>query len=229
MSKLLSARNVAVTERTSRSKSGIRQCQDVPSRSDHLYGGYGFFNILGGVSIRENRSLLLMLCLALVGLLAVWILAVIYTSDAHSKPHLAQFKDVTAYPGGSWRAGASMRLENGRTASTFDTASLSGRPYAVTFLYTHCPTICPLIGSELQAALKELGPEARKVGVVALSVDPIGDTVSTVKAWLHVHQEPSNFQYLIGPRHNCSPTGMPGTSGPRSSVTPTAPTRQRST
>lgn len=146
-----------------------------------------------------------MLCFALVGLVAVFVLTVIYISNAHSKPQLAKFKDATAYPSGTGVQAPQMRLENGRTASTFDTANLRGRPYMVTFLYTHCPTICPLIGSELQQALKELGPEANRVNVVALSVDPIGDTVSTVKAWLHVHQEPSNFQYLIGSRRQLQP------------------------
>jgi protein SCO1 len=75
----------------------------------------------------------------------------------------------------------------------------------VTFLYTHCPTICPLIGSELQQALKELGPEAGRVAVVALSVDPVGDTESSVRAWLRVHQEPPNFHYLIGSRKQLRP------------------------
>ncbi len=157
------------------------------------------------VSIRENKSLFFMLWFALVGLFVVFVLAIIYVANAHSKPQLAGFKDATEYPGGSDVLAPQMRLENGRTGTTFDTASLSGEPYVVTFLYTHCPTICPLIGAELQEALRELGPEAKRVAVVGLSVDPIGDTVSTVKAWLHVHQEPSNFQYLIGSKEQLQP------------------------
>jgi hypothetical protein len=74
----------------------------------------------------------------------------------------------------------------------------------VTFLCTHCPTICPLIGAEL-AALTELGKEAKKVDVVALSVDPVGDTRSTVQAWLKVHQEPDNFHHLIGSEAELKP------------------------
>ena len=75
----------------------------------------------------------------------------------------------------------------------------------VTFLYTHCPTVCPLIGAEMHAALDELGPLEKNVDVVALSVDPVGDTRSTVQAWLKVHQEPANFHYLIGSEAELKP------------------------
>ncbi len=41
-----------------------------------------------------------------------------------------------------------------------DTRSLAGTPYAVTFLYTDCPDVCPLIGQELGQAL-DLSVRAR--------------------------------------------------------------------
>jgi protein SCO1/2 len=78
------------------------------------------------------------------------------------------------------------------------TAALRGKPYAITFLYVHCPNICPLIGSEIHAALADLGPKAAGMNVVGITVDPSGDTKSDVLQWLALHQEPSNFHYLIG-------------------------------
>ena len=85
------------------------------------------------------------------------------------------------------------------------TAALAGKPYAVTFLYVHCLTVCPLIGEEVHAALADLGPRAEGMNVVAISVDPSGDTRTNVLQWLAQHQEPSNFHYLIGTSAQLSP------------------------
>ena len=86
-----------------------------------------------------------------------------------------------------------------------DERSLRGRPYAITFLYTHCPDTCPLIGAELRQALTKLGGLARRVGVVAISVDPAGDAPSAVRAWLARLHEPPNFHYLVGTKSQLVP------------------------
>lgn len=83
---------------------------------------------------------------------------------------------------------------------TLTSSQLHGKPYAVTFLYTQCPDVCPLIAQELRAALDQLGPQAKSVAVVAVSVDPRGDTRNRVEHWLKRNREPANFHYLIGTR-----------------------------
>jgi protein SCO1/2 len=85
------------------------------------------------------------------------------------------------------------------------TRELRGRPYVVTFLFTQCPDVCPLIGEELGRALWLLGERAGEVAVVAVSVDPEGDTPSAVRAWLRRHRLPANFHYLIGMRRELRP------------------------
>jgi protein SCO1 len=102
------------------------------------------------------------------------------------------------------RPAPEIRLRDAR-GTTLDTASLAGVPYAVTFLYTSCPDVCPLIGSELAQALRLLGRLAAKVAVLAVSVDPTGDTPAAVRAWLKVHREPANFHYLIGSQAQLAP------------------------
>jgi protein SCO1/2 len=88
---------------------------------------------------------------------------------------------------------------------TVSAAALRGKPYAITFLYVHCLTICPLIGAEIHTALADLGTKAAGMNVVAISVDPTGDTRSAVLQWLAQHQEPSNFHYLIGTKAQLEP------------------------
>jgi protein SCO1/2 len=79
-------------------------------------------------------------------------------------------------------------------------AGQRGRYALVTFLYTHCPDVCPLIAANLNAALRALGPARKDVRVLAVSVDPAGDTPTAVRAYeKRLHLEPE-FRYLIGTR-----------------------------
>jgi protein SCO1/2 len=81
-------------------------------------------------------------------------------------------------------------------------ASYRGKAVLVTFLYTHCPDVCPLIASELHNTLARLGPErSKQVQVVAVSVDPHGDDRETVGAFVHDHGMTGRMKYLIGDTH----------------------------
>jgi protein SCO1/2 len=81
-------------------------------------------------------------------------------------------------------------------------ASYRGKALLVTFVYTHCPDVCPLIVSNLRAALNLLGPaQAAKVQVIAVSVDPRGDTRQAVARFLSLHEMTGRMQYLVGSQH----------------------------
>jgi protein SCO1 len=91
-----------------------------------------------------------------------------------------------------------LRLDN-YLGTSFNLADYRGRAVFVTFLYTHCPDVCPLIASHLHTALTQMTASARrKVAVVAVSVDPRGDTPKTVAQFLHTHEMTGRMQYLIG-------------------------------
>src|SRR3954447_10106988 len=91
------------------------------------------------------------------------------------------------------------RLRDGR-GGTIDTRTLRGRPYAVTFLYTHCPDVCPAIADDLRDALRGTNAAA-----VAVSVDPRGDTPGAVRAFARAHRLPASFHYGIGDRAALAP------------------------
>jgi protein SCO1/2 len=73
-----------------------------------------------------------------------------------------------------------------------------GKAVLVTFLYTNCPDICPLITSNLRVALNMLGRRAADTQVIAVSVDPRGDTPKAVARFLSEHEMTGRMQYLIG-------------------------------
>lgn len=77
-------------------------------------------------------------------------------------------------------------------------AQYRGEPVLVTFLYTHCPDVCPLIATNLRAMQTRLGPAARKVQIISVSVDPRGDTPKTVATFLRVRDMTGRMQYLLG-------------------------------
>ena len=80
--------------------------------------------------------------------------------------------------------------------------SYRGKAVLVTFLYTNCPDVCPLITSNLRVAQNLMGPaKASKVQIIAVSVDPRGDTPKAVGAFLARHEMTGRMQYLIGSAH----------------------------
>ncbi len=66
----------------------------------------------------------------------------------------------------------------------------------VTFLYTHCPDVCPLVANQLVAA-QHVAPGLR---VIAVSVDPERDTQSAVRKFLADHGAGPRFRFVIGSR-----------------------------
>lgn len=85
--------------------------------------------------------------------------------------------------------------QDGRMVSL---ASLRGRVVALTFLYTHCPDVCPLIADHMRIARERLGPAAARAAFVAVSVDPRGDTPAAIRRFLGVHRVDGLLTYLHG-------------------------------
>ncbi len=74
-----------------------------------------------------------------------------------------------------------------------------GKAVLVTFLYTNCPDVCPLIASNLRVAQNLMGPAvSSKAQIIAVSVDPRGDTRKAVAAFLARHEMTGRMQYLTG-------------------------------
>ncbi|HEY6962553.1 MAG TPA: SCO family protein [Gaiellaceae bacterium] len=95
------------------------------------------------------------------------------------------------------RPAPAIALRDARGRSFTLTAS-RGSYVLVTFLYTHCPDVCPLIAQNLNAALRET--TSKNVSVLAVSVDPKGDTPAAVRAYEKRMRLLPQFHYLIGSR-----------------------------
>jgi protein SCO1 len=83
-----------------------------------------------------------------------------------------------------------------------DLSQYKGKALLVTFLYTNCPDVCPLIASNLRVAQNLMGPKtAAKAQIIAVSVDPKGDTPKAVASFLKHHEMTGRMQYLVGDAH----------------------------
>ncbi|MGV0950411.1 MAG: SCO family protein [Azonexus sp.] len=77
---------------------------------------------------------------------------------------------------------------NDHNAQTRSLGDFKGKVVVIFFGYTSCPDICPTALSRLAEVMKVLGPEAEKVQVLFVSVDPERDTQERLKdfvPWFH--------------------------------------------
>lgn len=72
----------------------------------------------------------------------------------------------------------------------------TGHWTVVTFLYTHCPDVCPLVAQQLGAAQRA----NRDLRVIAVSVDPKRDTPAARRAFVAAHHLPASFRFVSGSR-----------------------------
>jgi len=87
-----------------------------------------------------------------------------------------------------------------QTGQKVSMADQRGKLVLLTFIYTNCPDVCPLITQNLNQALQMLGTERDDVRVLAVSVDPEGDTPKSVDEYAKAHHLLPEFHYLIGSR-----------------------------
>lgn len=78
--------------------------------------------------------------------------------------------------------------QNGRAVTDRD---LLGKPTAIFFGFTYCPEVCPTTLAKLTRWLAALGPDADRLNVVFVSVDPERDTPKQLSLYL------SSFDHRI--------------------------------
>jgi len=87
----------------------------------------------------------------------------------------------------------------------FKLTSLRGKAVYLTFVYSHCPDVCPLLMQALGAAKRKL-KNPGSMEIVAVSVDPKGDTPKAVKSFLAARLlTKSNVHWLLGTRAQLKP------------------------
>jgi protein SCO1/2 len=78
----------------------------------------------------------------------------------------------------------------------FGPETLGGKPWVADFIFTRCPTVCPLMTERLAALEPRL---SERVHLVSLSVDPDFDTPERLRAFAREHGASSpRWHFLTG-------------------------------
>jgi protein SCO1/2 len=93
--------------------------------------------------------------------------------------------------------GFSLTNQHGKRVALKD---LRGKVVAMTFFYTHCTDVCPILTNSLDSAARQLSPEERKhVMLVGVTVDPKRDTPARLKTYIKDHGlEAGQWQMMSG-------------------------------
>jgi protein SCO1/2 len=78
--------------------------------------------------------------------------------------------------------------------------ALRGKVVAVTFIYTWCPDVCPMLTDKMARVQDELGPDfGSKVAFVSITVDPERDTPDVLKEYAEAfHADFAGWSFLTG-------------------------------
>jgi len=88
---------------------------------------------------------------------------------------------LTNITGATFGKSLALPDHNGKARSLAD---FEGKVVVLFFGFTHCPDVCPTTLVELAQVMKQLGPDAERVQVLFVTVDPERDTAAVLKQYV---------------------------------------------
>jgi len=73
-------------------------------------------------------------------------------------------------------------------------------PVLLQFIFTTCPTTCPVLSEVFAAAQDTLGPELHNVRMVSISIDPEHDTPARLQEYAQRFRAKQQWRFLTGKR-----------------------------
>ena len=76
----------------------------------------------------------------------------------------------------------------------------SDKPVIVDFIFGTCTTICPILSAGFANLQHKLAPDAQKVHLVSISIDPENDTPKVMTDYLKRYRAKTGWDFLTGSR-----------------------------
>jgi protein SCO1/2 len=89
------------------------------------------------------------------------------------------------------------------TGQPFRLSEQRGKVVLLFFGFTHCPDVCPTALSDMAAVFRKLGPDAERVQVAFITVDPERDTPQRMEKYMKIFNP--TFLGLSGTRAEIDP------------------------
>lgn len=145
-----------------------------------------------------SQGFRILLSVTTVVVVAFALIVTLEQPSTSSSPHTAASSsaglDGAVLPAGVRPHEFTLTDQNGRRVSLSD---YSGKVTILTFLYSTCKDVCPLIAQQIRGALDDL---SRPVPALAVSVSPEADTPPNVRRFLADASLTGRMEYLTGPR-----------------------------
>jgi protein SCO1/2 len=85
-----------------------------------------------------------------------------------------------------------------QSGAPFGSAELRGKIWVANFVFTTCPTVCPLLTTQMRNVQQRVGAQPN-VRFVSFSVDPTRDTPEVLRAYAATHDaDLSTWHFLTG-------------------------------
>jgi len=84
----------------------------------------------------------------------------------------------------------------------FQSIMKQGKVVILDFIFGTCTTICPVLSAGFVNFQNRLGPEASKVQLISVSIDPEHDTPKVLKQYLKKFRARPGWDFLTGSRDN---------------------------
>jgi protein SCO1/2 len=102
-------------------------------------------------------------------------------------------------PPGATAPDFELRDQDGEPATM---AQYRGKPVAVTFVYSTCEDTCPALVDQVRGALDDTGSD---IPLLAVSVDPSGDTPASARRFLNERRMTGRARFLLGDERALAP------------------------
>lgn len=113
-----------------------------------------------------------------LGTLFAALLAALVLAGCETSPPQFESVDIT---GADYARDFSLTDQSGKARSL---AQFRGKLVVMFFGYTQCPDVCPTTMADLAAVMKDLGPDASRVQVLFVTLDPERDTPTVLSAYV---------------------------------------------
>ncbi len=127
------------------------------------------------------------------------------TAATAAKPAAASAKLAAPGEASPTRPAPAISLKDSRGRQV-QLSDYRGSAVSLMFIYDHCPDVCPLMVSSFHTALGRMTAAQRaQAQIVAVSVDPKGDTPRTVRRFLAQRLMTGRMEYLLGSKATLAP------------------------
>jgi protein SCO1/2 len=135
---------------------------------------------------------------SVIGLMVSVVFAddIVPTIDPHAHHHMVM-SDTTRQMVDYTVPQIRLVRDDGKTVSLPDELN-DGRPVVVSFIFTTCTAICPLISQTLAQLQRKLGPDRDRVHLVSISIDPEQDTPARLAAYARKYDAGPEWRYYTG-------------------------------